>query len=99
MVEDVVLCARAAEKNKFTSEPEPTLCLHQGPENDLSFLERPKRLLTYLHNRKAMGEPFQSQYSIYFNSPHMRTGGLTTDQNSITLKKHTIAHDGTYFAN
>lgn len=94
MIEDFVLCALAAEKNKFLSEPGPSFSLLAHRSIFFSS-EQPNRLLTHLHNRKAIGESIQNQRRINLDSPDEPT----TEHSVIIHKKSSIAHDGICFAN
>ena len=71
MVEDIVLCAHAVEKNKFLPEPGPSFSL-LAHRSTFSSSEQLNLLLTHLHNRKPIGESIQDQHSIYLDSPHVR---------------------------
>ena len=80
MIDDLVLCTRAVEKNKFLVELEPSFTLLESRNTFISS-EQPNWLLTHLHNRKPMGESIQDQHSIYLDSPHVR---IVTSQQSTT---------------
>ncbi|WP_146216112.1 hypothetical protein [Nitrospira lenta] len=94
MIKDFVLCARAVEKNKFLSEPGPSFPLLATRSTFVSS-EQSKWSLPHPHNRKAMGESVQGQYSIHLDSPDEST----PEHNSIIRKKNTITRDGICFAN
>ena len=72
MIKDFVLCARAVEKNKLLVELEPSFSLLATRSSFVS-PEHLSRLLAHLHNRKAIGEPFQNQRRIDLDSPDVRT--------------------------